>query len=454
MSTIYDRRALTALAEISQTLIQLQPLEHLGQAVIQVMERLLHYEYGAVLLVGDHGEMVPLALSDQGKGPDFVERDKAYVQSHGLCVGQGITGWVAQHGQSVRTGDVSTDARYHAMRTGIQSELCVPIMYGAEIVGVLNIETPRPDAYSEVDQMVLEAIASQIGIAIHNARLYDQLRNHAHSLERDVGVRTHALARAITQLEQEVNERQRAEEALRQYAEELERRNEELDAFAHSVAHELKNPVGIVLGYSALLPTLCDGLPEELVAEGQAWAEQISLAGEKMLGIIDSLLLLASVRMKTFTTEPLDMAAIISMVREHLSGLLQKYDATLIEADTWPRAMGYSPWVEAVWSNYISNAAKYGGKPPVIRVGADALPDGTVRFWVRDNGQGLPREMQEQVYMPFVRLKPGDVPGHGLGLSIVRRIIERLDGDVAVESEVGQGSTFSFTLPACVDERR
>ncbi|MEA3338766.1 MAG: ATP-binding protein, partial [Chloroflexota bacterium] len=96
----------------------------------------------------------------------------------------------------------------------------------------------------------------------------------------------------------------------------------------------------------------------------------------------------------------------------------------------------------------ISNAIKYGDQPPRVELGATVQANDTLRFWVRDNGLGLTSEEQAQLFTPFTRLGLGRAKGHGLGLSIVRRIVEKLDGQVGIESKVGQGSVFSFTLPA------
>ena len=84
----------------------------------------------------------------------------------------------------------------------------------------------------------------------------------------------------------------------------------------------------------------------------------------------------------------------------------------------------------------------------MIEVGADVQPDGLIRFWVRDNGDGIPAEEQADLFTAFSQLETERSKGHGLGLSIVQRISERLGGSVGVESEIGQGSTFYFTLPA------
>jgi two-component system, sensor histidine kinase and response regulator len=82
--------------------------------------------------------------------------------------------------------------------------------------------------------------------------------------------------------------------------------------------------------------------------------------------------------------------------------------------------------VEEVWVNYLSNAIKYGGNPPRIELGADQLPDNHIRFWVRDNGPGLSPDDQQRLFTPFTQLNQVMVRGHGLGLSIVQRIVHKL----------------------------
>jgi two-component system sensor histidine kinase/response regulator len=109
--------------------------------------------------------------------------------------------------------------------------------------------------------------------------------------------------------------------------------------------------------------------------------------------------------------------------------------------------MGYAPWIEEVWVNYLSNAMKYGGRPPLVELGAMEQPDAMVRFWVRDNGEGLSLDEQSRLFTPYTQLHLVRARGHGLGLSIVLRIVKKLGGEVGVESQVGHGSTFAFTLP-------
>jgi two-component system sensor histidine kinase/response regulator len=154
------------------------------------------------------------------------------------------------------------------------------------------------------------------------------------------------------------------------------------------------------------------------------------------------------VRKADATLEPLNMPPLVHDACDRLANMIDKRQAEIVVADavTWPIALGHGPWVEEVWINYLSNAITYGGHPPRVEVGAEAQADNTVRFWVRDNGSGLSPEAQARLFTPFTRFDQVRTRGHGLGLSIVQRIVERLGGQVGMESGVDQGSVFYFTL--------
>jgi signal transduction histidine kinase len=107
--------------------------------------------------------------------------------------------------------------------------------------------------------------------------------------------------------------------------------------------------------------------------------------------------------------------------------------------------------LEEVWANLISNAIKYGGTPPHIELGGDISCNGMIRFWVHDNGKGIPPAIQARLFQ-VPRVFEERIKGKGLGLVIVRRMVEKLKGEVGVESTLGEGSTFFFTLPAHVAE--
>lgn len=242
----------------------------------------------------------------------------------------------------------------------------------------------------------------------------------------------------------DITDRRQAEEALRSRTAELQARNEELDAFARTVAHDLKDPLNLIAGFASVLQQCHAEMSEE---ELQRTTQVIVDSGLRMSTLIDELLLLAGVRAMDVQTTSLDMANIVGEAMQRLAHLIDQAEAEVIVPETWPAAIGYAPWVEEVWVNYLSNAIKYGGRPPRVELGA-VLQEDVVRFWARDNGFGLTEEEQDHLFRVFTRLAPVRAAGSGLGLTIVLRIVEKLGGQVGVESQVGQGSVFSFTLLA------
>lgn len=229
---------------------------------------------------------------------------------------------------------------------------------------------------------------------------------------------------------------------------EIVARNEELDAFSGAVAHDLKTPIASIIGFASLLETYQDRVDADMLRNA---IYEIMQAGFQAREIIDSLLLLARVRRThQVPVGPLDMYQIIETVTERLRSQIAGNAAVIQMPDEWPSALGYAPWVEQIWVNYISNAIKYGGEPPLVRLGADhPTDDGNVRFWVEDNGSGIDPAQHARLFKPFTRLDHNrqKVEGHGLGLSIVKRIVDRLGGDVGIEGSSVGGSRFSFTLP-------
>jgi signal transduction histidine kinase len=233
-----------------------------------------------------------------------------------------------------------------------------------------------------------------------------------------------------------------SEKVLRAQTIELQAYNTELDAYAHTVAHDLQNPLtAIVLASEALRnPNLPDRDRQEMMNE-------IGITARKMSHIIESLMLLAEVRSEEAPHERVDIAPLIDNIKLRQAHLIKEKGAEIFLSDHWPPVMGYAPWVEEVLANLVSNAIKYGGPSPRVELGVDPQTDGMLRFWVRDHGPGIEEEKQALLFQPFkVRKHTG--LSHGLGLSIAQRIVEKLGGHIGVESHPGDGCTFYFTLPA------
>ena len=229
---------------------------------------------------------------------------------------------------------------------------------------------------------------------------------------------------------------------LQMQNEQLQEQNNELQAFSATVAHDLKSPLANVFSSLEVIREFSPNLDEQM----QKILVTSANAAYKMSNIIDELLLLASVRKEQVKTTTVDMSEIVSSVLERLKSQIEKYQPQIIMPTTWHPARGYAPWIEELWANYLSNGLKYGGQPPRLELGCTAQADGMVKFWLRDNGKGLTPEQQTKLFTEFSQLDR--IQGHGLGLSIVRRIAEKLGGQVGAESTLGQGSTFYFTLPA------
>ena len=255
---------------------------------------------------------------------------------------------------------------------------------------------------------------------------------------------------------------------LRRLNAELKARNAELDAFSHTVAHNLKSQLAPLIGYAEMLDM--DYL-DVLGPDGAEYVRRILKVGRKLGNIVDELLLLAQLRAVEVPIEPLDMGRIVAEAQHRLIYMVQEQQAELIFPNSWPVALGHGPWIEEVWVNYLSNGLQYGGNskegiaprlemgcgPAHSLAGADDVieaaddvikaADDVVCFWVKDNGPGIASEEQSLLFTPFTQLYQIRARGYGLGLSIVQSIVQKLGGQVGVNSKAGAGSTFWFTLP-------
>ena len=399
-------RDLTLLNNLGQSLTATLDMQQVIDRLLQAVTEIIGAEGGSVWLWDEEREgwLICRGALHHGLSQSLVNLR--------LCPGEGIASWVAKTGKSTTVPYAPTDRRFSPnidARTGYHttSLLAMPLRVRDAVIGVLEVVNKKDGDFTEADCSLIETLAASGAIAIDNAHLV---------------------------------------ETLRQQTAELQARNEDLNAFAHTVAHDLKTPLGVIVGYADVL---VEELAEVLKESGDAryYLQSIARNGRKMGNIIGELLLLAEIRRTEVKHERLDMTNVVSEALQRLAFLSEEKGAEIVVPDTWPTAAGYSPWIEEVWVNYISNGIKYGGQPPRLELGATEQDDGFVCFWVRDQGPGISSADQTRLFTPFTQLEQVRVTGHGLGLSIVRRIVEKLGGEVSVESEVGEGSKFSFTLP-------
>jgi PAS domain S-box-containing protein len=400
-------RELALLNQASQVFSSTLDLDQVLVAVLEETRRRLNVAAVSIWLTDpDTNELV----CQQAVGPNSET-----VRGWRLMPGEGIAGWAASSGEHVIVADTQADERHFKeidQRTGLtlRSLLTVPLWVKQHVIGALQVGDTAVDRFTPADWTLLESLAASAAIAIANARLV---------------------------------------EILRQRTIELEARNDDLDAFAHTAAHDLKSPLSVIIGFAETLEYALQSEDDAFTDEELHQSLQLMMqTGRKMSNIVDELLMLSAVRKAEVKMTPLDLASTVDEAQQRLAHMIEKHQVEIIVSNNWPAVLGHGPWVEEVWVNYLSNAIKYGGQPPRIELGATVRPDGTVCLWVRDNGPGIPPEAQTRLFTPFTRLDQIRADGHGLGLSIVRRIVEKLGGQVGVESKVGQGSTFFFTLPA------
>jgi PAS domain S-box-containing protein len=226
---------------------------------------------------------------------------------------------------------------------------------------------------------------------------------------------------------------------------EKEKLIKDLDAYARSVAHDLKNPVSNLISFCELIKT---SLIQNDLKGVNEMLNMLEVQSYKINNIINDLLLLSRIRKEDIQIVPVETGNVVKEALARLNQIITDSNARIEKPDIWLAVYGHPQWVEQIFVNLIGNAIKYGGKPPVIKIGFETESESMTRFWIKDNGNGLPPESIAKLFNDFERLGKKDIEGHGLGLSIVKRIVQKLGGDIKVESanKPGEGCTFSFTL--------
>ncbi len=221
-------------------------------------------------------------------------------------------------------------------------------------------------------------------------------------------------------------------EDTRQIAAKLRRSREDLNAFTYTVAHDLKRPLSLILGFTDLLMEECATISrEELRQELQFIAQ----AGRKMNGVIDEMMLLVHVRDEEgLRITSLDMKSILSEAMDRLAYIVERRQAEIVAPEQWPEVLGYAPWIEEVWFTYISETLRLDLQPLRIMLGATEQADGNVRFWVRVDTRDLTLDQRARVSQVYDNFKP----------ELVQRIMEKLGGQFGVVEEPDGGLYFAL----------
>jgi PAS domain S-box-containing protein len=367
---------------------------------------------------------------------------------HTQQLSEGINGWVACHGEKIVANDVQTEPRYTSLiapYTITQAELCLPIKIGDNTVGVIDIQSPNRNAFSENDVVAMEAIAGQIAVAIENARLYESVQQELVDRKKAEA----ALAKERASLARRVQERTAELSAANA---ELARATRLKDEFLANMSHELRTPLNAILGMAEILKINIYGPLNEEQANSVGHIEE---SGKHLLALINDILDLSKIE-----AGKLDLAISTVPVRDVCQASLQfikqaalkkqinivssfNQDVTTIQAD--------QRRLKQVLVNLLSNAVKFTPEGGQIGLEFEVDPgQEAVHFTVWDTGIGISAEDLGHLFQPFVQVDSSlsrQFEGTGLGLSLVSRLTQMHGGGIAVESEVGKGSRFIISLP-------
>lgn len=251
------------------------------------------------------------------------------------------------------------------------------------------------------------------------------------------------LRRENTALVARVAERTRELEAANS---ELRSVNRELEAFAHTVAHDLRTPLHAMMGFAELLGS---ETPGPLNAVQKEYLLDIQGSGERLMHLTKHLLDIALLGSERLARESVDVAELVGNVLSELRRSSPDRELT-VSIGPLPPASADPTLLREVFANLLSNALKFTGRTPNPRIEVEGRQEGAhTHYSVRDNGAGFDQREARSLFTPFRRLHPGEqFEGTGVGLSLVRRIVERHGGQVAAEGEVGKGACFRISLPA------
>jgi signal transduction histidine kinase len=251
--------------------------------------------------------------------------------------------------------------------------------------------------------------------------------------------RSHLILLAI----EDITARRLAEEKLKQLAEELARSNEELEHFASLASHDLKSPI---LAIGSVLRLFQRRYSGKLDTEADQFISNAIKSALSMEKLISDILAYSRAGTQGKTFEPTDCSAALDVSLQNLKVAIESSKAEIIR-DALPKVMADTVQMARLFQNLIGNAIKlHGEERPRIHISAKQMEKEWV-FSVRDNGIGIPLEHTEKIFEIFQRLNKDKYPGSGIGLAICKKIVERHGGRIWVESEIGKGSTFYFTLP-------
>jgi signal transduction histidine kinase len=398
---------LRALGEVSQTINSTLDLEAVLNAIVAKATQLSGTEAGSIYVFDEMSSEYQLRAT-YGMTEALIESIKDQHTDVSEAV-ERATGDRVPFQSPVRTEPAAV-VRDIMLRAGYLSRLVVPLLSGERVVGALVVRRKAPGEFTKSTTELLQTFAAQSVLAIQNARLF-----------RDVEEKSRQLALA----------------------------SQHKSRFLANMSHELRTPLNAVLGYTELILDEVYGPTAGRMREA---LERIQRNGRHLLSLINDVLDLAKIEAGQLTLALSDysMTEVIADVQSAVESLAREKEIGLkIElAEDLPPAQGDRRKLTQVLLNLVGNAIKFTDAGEVV-IGA-SVANGSMTVSVRDSGPGIGADDQAKIFREFQQAESAttrEKGGTGLGLTISKRIVELHGGRIWVESVLGQGSTFSFTLP-------
>ena len=409
-------RTLTALSHSSKMMIRTQDdIEYLNKVCKIIIEDCRHAMVWIGYAEDDENKTVrPIAWA----GFEVGYLDSLHITWADTERGRGPTGTAIRTGTISLCRNMQTDPQFRpwreeAVKRGYNSSVVIPLLHKGKAFGAISIYSEKTDPFTESEMRLLSELADDLSYGIQSIRLRNAL------MEKD--------------------------EALQQHAKQLETVNKDLESFSYSISHDLRSHLFTIKCFGELL--LKNHL-NNLDIPDQDFLKHIINSSDKMNELIDNMLRLAKISSQKIIHEEIDLSAIASSIINELY-LTEPTRNVQVEIAQNIKTTGDSHLVKIALSNLFGNAWKYTSKTPDARVEFGALEkDCHSIFFLRDNGAGFNMKFAEKIFEPFVRMhSESEFSGTGIGLAIVKKVIEKHYGTIWCESEPGKGTTFYFELP-------
>ncbi|HQU16755.1 MAG: hypothetical protein B7Z66_11285 [Chromatiales bacterium 21-64-14] len=408
---------LRILTDLDRGILGLRSRENMAGSSLRHVRRLIPGTCASITEI-DHASSRCQVIASDAEYPMSVSAGTHFPLHHYGEIARATPDQIFRFGPD--QGDKQTPPAFFErfQERGLLFHLVVPLFAHGALIGTLNLSAQNSKAFSDDHLELAREVSARLAIALHQARLTQEIRHHAAELEDRVATRTA----------------------------QLEETNSELQSFAYSISHDLRAPLRAMHGFAN---AIMEDYAEQLDDTAREYARRIVAAASRMDGLIQDLLTYTRVGRGEIRHEPVDLERMIKEIQEELAREIEGLGARVEVEHPLLSVHGHRYTVRQALLNLLTNALKFvpPGVPPRIRLYTERRSE-AVRLWVEDNGIGIHPRHYEQIFGLCERLHGSEAyPGSGIGLAIVRKGMQRLGGSAGLEPSAGGGSRFWLELP-------